>query len=302
MTELTHVVAVVLALGAAIASASQSLFVRIGTEDGTAYNAVIVVIGVNMLVLVPLVAIAYYPDYGLTNVSLLSFVAAGLSGTMLGRVFLYTSIDRIGASRTAPIIASWALIASVLGALFLDETLSPAHALGIVLIVVGVAVIAWETGRENPDDLSRRELAVGLLVPITGAFAFGLEPIFANWGFAEGTPAPVGLAVKTVVATVCFLAYLRWHDAVPDLTSLRSNETRWFALAGVASTLFLLGYYVGLELAPVNVVVPIIVTNTLFVVLVSAVFMPRRLERVSPLIGGATLVVVVGVILVTVYG
>lgn len=68
-----------------------------------------------MLVLVPLVGIAYYPDYGLTKTSLLSFTAAGLSGTMLGRVFLYASIDRIGASRTAPIIASWALIASVLG-------------------------------------------------------------------------------------------------------------------------------------------------------------------------------------------
>ncbi|SEH18171.1 Uncharacterized membrane protein [Natronorubrum sediminis] len=302
MFESTHVLAVVLALGAAIASASQTIFVRIGTEDGTAYDAVIIVIAVNMIALVPLVAVLYYPDYGLTRVSWLSFIAAGLSGTMFGRIFLYTSIERIGASRTAPIIASWALIASVLGVLFLDESLSPIHAVGIVLIVLGVSVIAWETGRENPDGLSRRELAFGIAIPFVGAFAFGLEPIFANWGFNEGTPAPVGLAVKTVVATGCFWLYLRWHDATPDRSSLRSNDTRWFVFAGIASTLFLLGYYVGLELAPVSVVVPIVVTNTLFVVVLSSVFLSQRLERVTWTVGAAALVVVVGVILITIYG
>lgn len=41
------------------------------------------------------------------------------------------------------------------------------------------------------------------------------------------------------------VSVIAWENAVPDLTALRSNDTPWFAIAGLASTLFLLGYYVG---------------------------------------------------------
>lgn len=302
MVEPTHLVAIFIALGAALASASQSLLVRIGTGRGRATDAVLVVMLVNVIVLGPLVAVVYYPDYGLTRVSWLSFVAAGLLGTLLGRAFMYTSISRIGASRTAPIISSQALIATILGVALLGESLLPVHALAIVLIVIGVAGIAWETGHENPDGLTRRELVVGLSIPLGAALAFGMEPIFASFGFAEGTPAPVGLVVKTVAALFGFTLYLRWHDALPTTGVLRSSNTRWFLLAGVGNTLFLLGYYVALEMAPVNVVVPLIITNTLFVLLLSAAFMPQRLENVTWRLATAALVVVVGVLVITLFG
>lgn len=302
MVELTHVVAILLALGAAIASASQNLFVRIGTDRGNVHDAVIIVMVTNAVVLLPVVGVVYYPDYGLTRVSWLSFIAAGILGTLLGRLCMYTSIERIGASRTAPIVASWALISSVLGVLLLGESLAPIRALGIVLIVSGVTAIAWETSRENPEDLSRDELLVGLSIPFGSALAFGWEPIFANFGFTQGTPAPVGLVVKTVFATLGFSLYLRWRNALPDRSVVRANDTRWFVLAGIASTLFLLGYYIALEIAPVSVVVPIIVTNTLFVVLLSAIFMPKRLERVTWRLATAAVVVVGGVAVITVSG
>lgn len=299
MVEPTHLVAIVLALGAAIAAASNQLFVRIGTEEGKAYDAVFVVMVVNLIVLVPLVLLFYYPEYGLTRRSWLSFAAAGILGTLLGRLFLYTSIDRIGASRTSPIVASNALVATVLGVVVLDESLSLIHAAGIVLIVGGVAAIAWETSHENPDDLSRRELAVGLLIPIGASLAFGWEPIYANFGFAEGTPAPVGLVVKTVAATLGFTLYLRWRNALPDPAVFYTENVRWFVLAGLANTLFLLGYYAALAIAPVNVVVPIIITQTLFVVVLSALVMPERLERVTWQLVAAAGTVVVGALIVT---
>lgn len=299
MLEQTSLIAILLSLGAALSAAANNLCVRIGTEDGKTYDAVVVVMVVNLVVLLPLVAIVYYPDYGLTRRSWLAFIAAGVLGTLFGRLFLYTSIARIGASRTSPIVASNALVATILGVLLLDETLVPAHAVGIVLIVVGVGAIAWETSHGNPDDLSRRELLVGLLIPFGAVFAYGWEPIYASYGFAEGTPAPVGLVVKTVAATLGFTLYLRWRGALPEPTIVRGANVRWFVLAGLANTMFLLGYYVALALAPVNVVVPIVITQTLFVVLLSAVVMPERLERVSWQLIVASSVVVVGVLIVT---
>lgn len=301
MLEVAHLDGVLLALGAAVSAAGQSLLVRKGTDEGSATEAVLVVISVNFLLLLPVVLLAYYPDYGLTTRSWLSFVAAGLVGTLLGRVFMYTSIDRIGASRSVPIVASNALIATVLGVVFLDESLSPIHGLGVLLVIGGVAGIAWETS-QSAAALDRRDLAVGILIPLTAAMAYGWEPIFASVGFAGGTPAPVGLLVKTFAALCGFVLYLRWRDALPGLTTLRSRNVRWFLLAGVGNTMFLVGYYVALSIAPVSVVTPIIITNSLWVMVLSAVFMPSRLERVTWQLAVAGAVVVGGVILITAFG
>lgn len=302
MVELTHLLAVLLALGAAVASACQSLFIRIGTDEGEVFDALLIVMIVNVVVLLPAILMVYYPEYGLTPLSWVAFLIAGLLGTLLGRLFFYMSIERIGASRTSPIVASWALVATILGVVLLDESLSAVHSVGIILVVFGVSAIAWETSQENPGNLSKRALLRGLFVPLAAALAIGLEPIFANVGFSTGTPAPVGLGIKTVFATLGFALYLHRRDAFPRRETLRSIEVRWFVAAGVANTLFLVGYYIALALAPVNVVAPVIITNTLFVVLLSAAFMPQRLETVTWRLGCAAVIVVVGVMLITAFG
>lgn len=302
MVELTYLVGILLALAAAVAGAAQYLFIRIGTDEGNAYDAVLIVMLTNVLLLVPPVLVLYYPDYRLTLISWLSFIAAGVFGTLLGRLSSYLSIDRIGASRTAPVVASWALISTVLGVALLDESVTSMHAVGVVLIVGGVVTIAWETSQENPDDLSRRELLAGLALPFAAAVAYAWEPIFANVGFAENTPSVVGLSVKTVAATLGFVLYLRMKGALPHVSTFHPSNAKWFVLGGIGNTLFLLCYYVALENAPVSIVTPIIITNTLFVVLLSAAFMPRRLERVTWLLASAATVVVLGVLTITVFG
>ncbi|WP_144906410.1 DMT family transporter [Halobellus captivus] len=302
MVEISHLLAVGLAIGAAVSSATSNLSVRQGTDSGRTKDAIFVVSIVNVLVLLPIVAVRFYPEYGLTRLSLVSFAIAGILGTLIGRALNFASIDKIGASRTAPILASWALISTVLGVIFLGETLTAIHGVGIFLVVGGVAVIAWKTSNDNPEDLPRPELLIGLLIPFGAAVAVGWEPIFANVGFDEGTPPLVGLAVKSIAAALGFALYLWWDDDLPDRSVVRGTNARWFVFAGLTNTLFLLGYYVALSIAPVNIVSPIVVTNTLFVVVLAALFMPERLERVTWQIMAAALVVVAGVLLITAFG
>ncbi len=300
MIELLHLAGVLLALGAAVAIAVTNLLIRKGTPGGGAYDAVLIVITVEVLVLTIPILWLYYPDYGLTRTSWLVFIAAGLTGTVTGQIFHFMSIDRIGASRTAPIVASWALLSTILGVLLLGEDVSVIHAVGVVLVVGGVAAIAWETSQGTPGGLSKREVLIGLALPFVAAAAYGLEPIFAKIGFAEGTPAPVGLVVKTIAALVGFTCYLWWRHQLPDPGVLRTPSGRWYVLAGITTTIFLVGYYTALEIAPVSIVAPIIVTNTLFVVILAALFMPRQLERVTWPLAIAATVVVVGVVIITV--
>lgn len=298
--EVTQTIGVILALGAAIMNAVQQLCIRTGTDRGKVYDGVFIVMCVNLLILAPLIIIMYFPNYGLTRLSLLSFAAAGLLGTLLGRLFMYTSIDRIGASRTSPITASHALFASFLGIVFLEETMSPLHVLAIILIVGGISFIAWETSADNSQNISNKKFIIIMLIPFGAAVAYGWEPIFATTGLNEGTPPLVGLFIKTTGATAGLLIYLRWRAtlSVPSVDTFL--QSKWFILAGIANTLFLSAYYFALSLAPVNVVVPISITNVMIVVILSAMFMPDHLENVSWKLIFSSAIVMIGVVIISI--
>lgn len=277
--------------------ALQTLLIRIWTDEGRANDALLVVLFVNVLTFVPATAVLYFPEYPLVWESLASFVGAGFAGTLLGRLFVFMSIERIGASRSEPVKASQPLHATLIAVLVLHEAVTPAHMAGILLVVGGVATISWETTRDSSPRGS-----VGnwrdLLLPLAAALFYGIEPILAKIGFATGTPTLVGLTAKTVSATAFIVLYLRFRHALPSPASLVSSNTKWYGLAGLANTGFLMCYYAALEVADVSVVVPIIQTSPLVVLTLSYTFLSRR-ELVTKWLAAGTAIVVAGAILVT---
>lgn len=300
MIRTTYLLGVLIALGASLALAIQNISISKGTDTGRAYDAVLTVMLTNIFVLVPAVAVYYYPNYGITTASALSFVAAGIFGTMLGRAFKYVSIGRIGASRTEPIIRTSALVAALLGVIILGERVVPLQLVAILGIIGGVVIISLETTRENPQELPRRKLLVGMVLPFAGAVAYGIEPIFAAKGLQTGTPPPIGVAIKTFAATLGFAGYLRIAGELPPISSIVTSDNRFFLFAGLGNTTFQLGYYTALGLAPVSIVVPIIPTSTLFTIVIAALVMPQRLEHVTAKLVGAALVIVAGVVTLTI--
>jgi DME family drug/metabolite transporter len=296
MAEGALTTGVVLSAVGAVMLASQAVFIRIGTDRGTVAHALATVLAINVVILGGGTLVAFYPDYGLTPFSFAVFAGAGLSGTVLARSLYFLSIDRIGASRTEPIKSSQPLHATLVAVLVLGEIVTSLHLFGILLIVVGVAAISWETNRHGG---ATREVALYELgFPLGAAFFFGVEPTFVKLGFAEGTPVFVGLAIKTAAAAVGFSVYLWWQDAMPSLQDLRTPATRWYLLAGLANTAFMIAYFFALEVAPVALVVPIVQSSPLIVLVFSVLFLDR-LERVTPRLAGWAIVAVAGAILVT---
>lgn len=295
-----NIVGVVLAVIAAFGLASMVIFVRLGTERGASNHALIVVLMVNISVLVPATVVTNPSYFSVTPEAVVAFTMAGLVGTMLGRALYFAGIKQIGASRAGPIKGSMPLFATVFAVGYLGEALTLTHLLGILLIVGGVAYISWESrGRAGPT--GGRVDWKGALLPLAAAFFFGTEPTFAKVGFSSGTPVLVGLTIKTLSATIGFVAYLRWRSAVPTLSEVATSDLRWYVCAGVANTVFLLAYYSALQVSDVVLVVPIQQTSPLLVVVFSAVFL-RRLERVTwPILAGAGLIVA-GAVFVTLSG
>lgn len=296
MAGIAFGVGVGLAAVAAVLLAVQAVVIRVGTDNGTVAHALATVLGVNVVVLAGGTLLAYYPDYGVTPLSFAVFAGAGLSGTVLARSLYFLSIDRIGASRTEPIKSSQPLHATIVAVIVLNEVVTGTHFLGIVLIVVGIAAISWETS--NRGSVDRTVALYELALPLGAAFFFGIEPTFIKLGFAEGTPVFVGLAIKTVAAALGFAVYLAWTASFPSLGTYRSASGRLYFVAGLANTGFLVTYFLALEAAPVALVVPIVQTSPLLVLVLSSLFLDR-LESVTWRLVVGALVAVSGAIVIT---
>ena len=290
---------IALAVAGAAGWALQYVCIRAATDhdNGSVAAAMIVGLATNVLVVLPAAAVWFYPDYGLTPLAVAAFVAAGIAGSLVARIAQFASTTTIGASRTAPVVSTTALFSAVFAVTLLGETLTPAHAAGIVLVVVGVAVISYDTARDS-DDADLWEAGAALVLPLVSALALGIEPIFVKTGLREATSPFVGLAVMSTSATIGYGAYVRATHAV-TVSDVRDGPLGWYVACGLGSTLALVGYFASLALLPVVVVVPIFQTAPLLVLALSAAVLPRRLERVTPRLVAAAVVVVVGTTIVS---
>lgn len=289
-----------LAVTASFMFAFQYLFVRLGTREGTVSDIVFVTLLGNVVILVPPAVVVY--DFSMTGRALLGFTGTGLSGSLFARICMFSSIERIGANRTAPIVASNALFATLLAVFVLDESLTAPHFLGIVTIVVGVAAISYQTAESTAVTATRSELAILLVIPMSAALLLGSEPIFLSIALAEGAPLVPGTAVAVTAAFLGYTVYTGATTGLPSPSIVSEPYITWYVAAAVVTTIGLVTAFTAIEIAPVTVAVPLIQTSPLLVVGLSAVFISPQLEEVTPLIVVSTILIIGGAIVVSLSG
>jgi uncharacterized membrane protein len=288
-----------LAVVGAVGAAGQAVAIRLAMRRGRMADVLLVNMGVTAVVLVALTAV-FVPEPVVTPTSVAAFSASGLVSVLAGRAFLFLGIRQIGASRAEPIKASTPLYATAFAVVLLGERVTGPQVVGISLVVAGVAIVSLEG--MNADRLAGEGVSVrGASLPMAAALLFGLEPVFASIGFREGTAALLGGAIMTAFGSLALLSYLCVRRSVPRPGSLPPGEGRWYVLSGLASAVSILGYYGGLSVARVGVVVPIVQTSPLLVVAFSAVFL-RDLERITPRLVAGAVVIIGGAVLVSVTG
>jgi drug/metabolite transporter (DMT)-like permease len=290
----------ILATTASLMFAFQYLCVRKGTQEGSVSHIIWVSLLSNVVIVVPPALILY--DFSMSTEALLAFAGAGLTGSLFARICMFTSIERLGASRTSPIVASNALFATLLAVVLLDETLTTVHFLGVVMIVAGVAVISYETAESKRVDVTRRQLTVLFVVPILGALFLGMEPIFISFALEDGGSIVPGTAVVMTTAFAVFSVYTGATTGLPSTSVVRESYFRWYLGAGVATTFGLLAAFTALQTVPVAIAVPLIQTSPLLVIGLSTLFLPSKLERVTTAVLVSTVIIIAGAIIVSLSG
>ncbi|WP_227352626.1 DMT family transporter [Haladaptatus salinisoli] len=257
---------------------------------GSLQASLIVVVVDSTLFWVALVALeGTNPLADLSRATVGVFLFAGFVGTAVGRLAAFGGVRRVGASVNSAGISTRPLFATVLAVAALDEPVSLATAVGIVVLVAGLAVLALAKGGDlggwEPRDLS---------FPLAAAGAFAVGNVVRRFGLETTRATPLeAVALNETAALVALLGYAVARNRRDVLAAPRETYGL-FAASGVLTAVALLSLFAALSLPDgrVAIVDPLTGTAPLFTT-VFAYFLLRDVERVTRgIVAGATLVVV----------
>ena len=138
---------------------------------------------------------------------------------------------------------------------------------------------------------------IGYLTGIGAAMSYGAAQTVGKHVTTEYAPPLVGTAFALFFGFV--YVSLLFHRHIPsDLRTSSRRGFMWFGLSGIASSAGVTLLYFALSDAPVVVVSPIAAINPLVTLTLAHIFL-QRLERITKRTILGTLLVVLGVVIIT---
>jgi drug/metabolite transporter (DMT)-like permease len=220
------------------------------------------------------------------------FALAGLLAPGLSQLLFMLAIRDAGSSRASVVVGTAPLFGATMAVALLGEPLEWPLALGAVLVVVAGALLVKETVR--PDHFR----VVGMGFALVTTLLFSTRDVIVRWyseraslGSVEAAAAALAAGVIVVVAFSALARRGRFLGALARPGLLRFVPAG--VLFGLSYVLLFEAYYRG----KVTVVSPLVATESLWTVLLSALLL-RRSELVGArLVLGALLVVAGGALI-----
>ena len=207
-----------------------------------------------------------------------------------GWTLLALSQQTIGVARTGALVSSAPIIGTLVAAVALDEPLTLAIAGGVLLAVVGVALISL-SGRVSGSEEWRRPW-FGLAV----ALIWGSTPLLIRIGL-ERFDEPVagltiGLASSVVVYALLLTVTGRWKKPVPP------TAVRWIAFGGVCGAIAVSSQWLSFDLTTIAIAITVQQMSVLFVMALVPIMFRQPFERMNPRFFGGAILVLMGAIIV----
>jgi len=224
----------------------------------------------------------------------LIFVGAGLLVPGLFRFMAFKGIEQLGASVSTTVLNSSPLFAVLMAMAILDERPGLINLLGAVSVVGGLTSLSWRGD-------TRAWHARDLVFPLAAALLAALRDNVVRLGLLEG-PAPLmgaTIASTTSAVTMGLVYFPRFglrRFAASDATGLRC-----FAGTGCIHFIAYIAMFTALGMGRVSIVSPLVHCFSLFTLVLSHFFL-RDADALTPRKVLATLLVVLGVVLISFSG
>jgi drug/metabolite transporter (DMT)-like permease len=215
------------------------------------------------------------------------FLLAGVLAPGGSQVFFTLAVRDAGPSRTSVVVGTAPLFAVALALVFLGEPLEAGLVAGALLIVAGGAALASERARPA------RFRPVGLVFALAATVLFATRDNVVRWLSGDTEVEPALAACATVFAGgVCILVFLLARGR-----RLRLRAAPPFAPAGILFGLSYVSLFAAFYGGRVSIVSPLVATESLWGVVLSALVLGRS-ERIGVrVVAGAVLVVAGGILI-----
>lgn len=222
------------------------------------------------------------------------YFALGIVVPGISQILFVVAVREVGASRTAIMIGTAPLLATIIAVAFRGEALVIGLVAGTVLIVIGGASLAWD--RNLPPGFRAR----GMLFAFFCALLFAVRDNAVRMLGGASDMDPLAATTWTLIgAAVAVAVYATIARRGAVLTEYRS-VFRSFIPAGVVFALAYLALVVALEIGRVTVFAPLNAMQSMWTVLFAWLLLGKS-DGIGARIVLAMLLVVLGGILIGVF-
>lgn len=227
------------------------------------------------------------------------FAASGVFATYLGRWFFYESVVRFGPAKASIFQVSSPLFAALMAWLLLGERLSVWVAMGMLMAITGLALIAYEPGFFSPDKVKVPQAQISFLTRILqSVFLLG---VLSSGAYAVGNvlrgaavrswPEPIAGALIGALTGLA-MHYFFSPDKASLATRLRAAAPRglWlYALVGTANISGQITTIAAMRYIPLSVAALVSLCTPLLVFPMSYWLFKNQERLTLPVVLGSTL-------------
>jgi drug/metabolite transporter, DME family len=262
----------VLALITSVLYASALVSARAGMRFSTPTTATLVsILMQNVLLWSAVFATGGVHAVPLTGVVLFTVVGIFQLGV---RLFAYTGVEKIGASRSSALQSVSPLISATIAIAVLGEATSALIVLGTLLVVAGIVLVSWK-----PDQQLASFRRWHLLLPIGAAFLTGMNHPIRRYVLTMANEPLFFSALMGLVSFGGFLIYLAVSPRSQRL--VWDRQALWpFIITGMSETFSILGIITAISLGRVVIVAPIAASYPVWSLIFAALFL-RDVEAIN---------------------
>lgn len=238
------------------------------------------------------------------NYDLLTIAYLGLSGVLqlvVGRIFAYSSIKLIGASRASQLTGTQVIFATIMSVGILQEEINLILVTGILAIFLGAVFISFSSPPGEIDGgIPAKRFSTGLSLGLLGGFTWGLSQLFAREG-VRGFRSPIMSSFISYLFAISTLVVIMPFVSNREGLKLKLTQTICLFGSGTLTVFAFLAHYMALRLASIVTVNPIVSTSPLITLIVSYLLI-RNIEFIGKKVLFGAIAVVFGAAIIALLG